>query len=218
MNRVMNQAGAVSFALLLVSTAVIAQTTSQSQPQVEMHTVVTSTAPDGSVGSDRSSVWTTRAASQEAAQRAAANALASSCPISLHARQAPGGDMMEVNGKRVQNPGQRLHLSISESNSRRIVAANVTVRGFSNKARSMPTLSAEDSSDAAKIVDVRFPAEAGKESSGKESSTDLAIPGLTAVTTIDLNSVTYSDGSTWKLAAGRSCRSWVDGLMLVSSH
>jgi hypothetical protein len=121
--------------------------------------------------------------------------------------------MIEVNGKRVQNPGQRLHLSISDSDSRRIVAANVTVRGFSNKARYMPAMSTEDSSDGAKNLDVRFPS-----GTGKESSTDLAVPGLTAVTVIDLNSVTYSDGSTWKLATGSSCRSWLDGLMLVSSH
>jgi hypothetical protein len=210
MNRVRNRKGPVLFALLLASTAAIAQTTGQSQPQVEMHTAVTGTAPDGS---DRSIVWTTRAASQEEVLKTIANASANSCPISLHARHAPGGDMMEVNGKRVQNPGQRLHLSISESNSRRIVAANVTVRGFSDKARSMPAMSTENSSDAAKNIDVRFPY-----ATNKESSTELAVPGLTAVTVIDLNSVTYSDGSTWKLAAGSSCRSWVDGLMLVSSH
>jgi hypothetical protein len=203
----MNHAGAVSFALLLASTVVIAQTTSQSQPQVEMHTAVTSTAQDGST------VWTTRTASQEEAQKAVANALANSCPISLHARHAPGGDAIEVNGTRIQDPTQRIHLIISDSDSRRIVAANVTVRGFSNKARYMPTMSAPDSFDAAKNLDVRFPA-----GTGKESSTDLAVPGLTAVTVIDLNSVTYSDGSTWKLATGNSCRSWVDGFMLVSSH
>jgi hypothetical protein len=35
---------------------------------------------------------------------------------------------------------------------------------------------------------------------------------------IDLNSVTFADGSTWKIAQGQSCRVWVDGLMLVSGH
>jgi hypothetical protein len=138
---------------------------------------------------------------------------ASSCPISLHAKQAPGGDAIEVNGTRIQDPAQRLHLSISGFDSRRIVAANVTVRGFNNQARYMPTMSAQDSSDAARTLDVRFPA-----GSGKETAADLRVPDLTAVTVIELNSVTYSDGSTWKLAAGSSCRSWIDGLMLVSSH
>lgn len=207
MNRVMNHAGAVSFALLLASNFVIAQTASQSQPGVEMHTAVTSAAPDGST------VWTTRTASQEEVLKLAANVLANSCPISLHARHAPGGEVIETNGKRIQDAVQRLHLIIGDPNSRRIVAANVTVRGFSNKARYMPTMSTEDSSDAAKTLDVRFPSGAGN-----ESSTDVAVPGLNAVTSIDLNSVSYSDGSTWKLAAGSSCRSWVDGLMLVSSH
>jgi hypothetical protein len=211
MNRVMNHAGVVSFALLFASTYLIAQPTSPGQPQIEIHTVVTTVAPDGST------VWTTRTASQEEAQKATASVLANNCPISLHAGHAPGGDMIEVNGKRVHNTAQRLHLSISDSDSKRIVAANVTVHGFSNKARYMPAMSAQDSSDAAKTLDVRFPSGQGSESD-KERSAELAVPGLTAVTVIDLNSVTYSDGSTWKLASGGSCRSWVDGLMLVSSQ
>jgi len=183
MNRAMNHAGAVSLTLLLASTFVIAQTTVTQKQTVAQQTVVEVAPPS------------------------------SSCPVSLHARHAPGGDAIEVNGTRIQDPAQRLHLTISDSDSRRIVAANVTVRGFSNKARYMPTMSTQDSSDAAKNLDVRFPS-----GPGKDSSTDFAVPGLTAVTVIDLNSVTYSDGSTWKLAAGGSCRSWVDGFMLVSSH
>ena len=189
MNRVTNHAAAVSFALLLASTVVIAQTTVSQKQTVAQQTAVTVVEIAPPPGS---------------------------CPISLHARHAPGGDAIEVNGTRIQDTAQRLHLSISDSDSRRIVAANVTVRGFSNKARYMPTMSTQDSSDAAKTLDVRFPSGPGS-GTGKESSTDLAVPGLTAVTVIDLNSVTYADGSTWKLAAGSSCRSWVDGLMLVSS-
>jgi len=41
------------------------------------------------------------------------------------------------------------------------------------------------------------------------------VPGLSAVSMIDLNSVTYSDGSTWKLAAGSVCSSRIDPMMLV---
>ena len=183
----MNRVVAVSFALLLVSTFVIAQSTVSQKQNVVRQTVIEVESPP------------------------------SSCPISLHARHALGGGAIEVSGTRIQDGAQRLHLSISGSDSRRVVAANVTVRGFSNKARYIPAMSTQDNSDAAKILDVRFPSGPGSES-GRQSSTDLAVQGLTAVTVIDLNSVTYSDGSTWKLAVGSSCRSWVDGLMLVSSH
>jgi hypothetical protein len=135
-----------------------------------------------------------------------------SCPVLLTARQTPGGDRMMVNGVQVKGVAQLLHLIVSGSNSRRVVAANVTVHGFANKGRMVQTLSTQDSSDAAKTFDVRFP------TAPREISADLAVPGLSAVSVIDLNSVSYSDGSTWKLAAGRSCSTRIDPMMLVSGR
>jgi hypothetical protein len=205
----MNRA-AVSFVLLLGSSILAAQTASQSQPGFgisEMEGIQKTIGPDGSV------TWTSRPASPEEAQRAAANLLANSCPVSLHASQAPGGDRMEVNRVRIQDPAQRLHLTVTNPQARRIVAASVTVRGFAGKARVVQTRSAQDTSDAAKTMDVKFPSELGR-----ETSADLAVPGLSAVTVIDLNSVTYSDGSTWKLASGSVCRSPIDGFMLIGNR
>jgi hypothetical protein len=135
------------------------------------------------------------------------------CPVSLHARHAGGGEMWKVDGVPINGISQMLHLIVTNPDSRRVVAANVTVRGFADKGRLLPAMSTQDGSDAAKTLDVKFPS-----GPGKETTTELRVPGLTAVTVIDLNSVTYSDGSSWKLAPGNSCRSWVDGLMLVSSH
>jgi hypothetical protein len=134
------------------------------------------------------------------------------CPVLLNARQAPGGNPMVVNGVRIKGIAQLLHLIVTSPNSKRVVAANVTVHGFANKGRVVPTLSAQDSSDATKTFDVKFPAEP------KEISTDLAVPGFSAVSAIDLNSVTYADGSTWKLAAGSTCSSRIDPIMQTGSH
>jgi hypothetical protein len=197
----------VLFAMLLGSSILPAQTPNQNQPQGLVQK--TTTAPDGAT------VWTTRTMSQAEIQQATAQAspMINTCPISLHVWQAGGGDMVKVNGVPVNGVAQRLHLTVTNRDSRRIVQANVTVRGFADKARFVETLSRQDNSDAARTMDLRFPA-----GSGKEVSADLRVPGLTAVSAIDLNSVTYSDGSTWKLAAGGTCRSWIDGLMLVSSH
>jgi len=119
---------------------------------------------------------------------------------------------MVVNGVRIKGIAQLLHLIVTSPNSKRVVAANVTVHGFANKGRVVPTLSAQDSSDATKTFDVKFPAEP------KEISTDLAVPGFSAVSAIDLNSVTYADGSTWKLAAGSTCSSRIDPIMQTGSH
>jgi len=141
--------------------------------------------------------------------------LVNTCPIALHAQQSSAVTRREVGNGDARPAGiaQSLHLTVTNPDSRRIVQANVTVRGFADKARIVQTMSGSDSFDAARTMDVRFPV-----GSGKEASADLRVPGLTAVSVIDLNSVMYSDGSTWKLGAGGSCRSWIDGLMLVSSQ
>jgi|HubBroStandDraft_1064217.scaffolds.fasta_scaffold09908_3 hypothetical protein len=202
-------AAAVSFAILLGSMILPAQTSNQNQPQGFVQK--TTTAPDGTT------VWTTRAMSQAEIKQATAQIapMINTCPVSLHAQQSSAATRREVGSQdpRPNGIAQSLHLTVTNPDSRRVVAANVTVRGFANKARLMQVLSDQNSSDAAKTMDVRFP-----DVSGKELSADLRVPDLTAVSEIDLNSLTYADGSIWKLAAGNSCRSWIDGFMLVSSH
>lgn len=139
---------------------------------------------------------------------------AANCPVSLRAQQMPGGDRMMVNGVPGKAIAQMLHLTAIAPRSRQVVAANVTVRGYSSKARFLPTrLSNQDAADASKTLDVAF-----NFATNKETSADVSVAGFSAVTVVDLNSVTYSDGSTWKLAAGSACRSWIDGFMLVAAH
>jgi hypothetical protein len=70
-----------------------------------------------------------------------------------------------------------------------------------------------DPSDATRTLDVAFPA-----GSDKNASADLWVPGMSAVYSIDLVSVTYADGSTWKLAAGKTCHTPIDGVMLVGGR
>lgn len=203
----MNSAAAVTFTVLLGTGILSAQSGNQGQIEVQKTA--------SNIGVDGKTVWTTQAAGH--AELAIADVqiptLINACPISLHARQAPGEETMQVNGSRAKGVAQRLHLTIGNADSRKIVAANVTVHGFANKGRILQTMASQDSSDTAKALDVRFVAE-----SGNESSADVSAPGFSAVSSIDLNSVTYADGSTWKLAASGGCRSWIDGLMLVGSR
>jgi hypothetical protein len=137
-----------------------------------------------------------------------------SCPVSLRAQQAAGGDMLAVDNARPKGIAQGIRIVVDDPNSRRIVAAKVTVRGLSAKRRMVQTeLTDSLSSDAARTLDVKFPANAGK-----DTSAILWVPGLTAVQAIELNSLTYADGSIWKIAAGNVCRSPVDALMLVGNR
>jgi len=140
---------------------------------------------------------------------------ASACPVGVRARQAANWNKMEVGDEQPKGPAQRLHLTLVNPDSRRITGATVTVRGLTPKTRATPTplTLGDDSSDAARTVDVPFSA-----GSGKEVSADLRVPGLSAVYSVDLVSVTYADGSNWKLTSGKSCRTSIDGVMLVGAR
>ena len=46
-------------------------------------------------------------------------------------------------------------------------------------------------------------------------SGDFRLPGFVSADRIDLQSITYEDGSTWKLAGKESCRVAPDPIMLV---
>lgn len=207
----MNRAAAVSFALLFGATALFAQTASQTQPQVEMHKGITGTARDGSTA------WTTQPGELSPAevQKALGSAqfAMNTCPVALRAQQSAAAFSREVDGAPRKGVAQLLHLIVSRSAGRQVAMANVTVHGFANKGRMVETMTTRVNPDAAKSFDVRFGVEPGS-----EPSSDLWLPGLSAVSSIDVNSVTYSDGSTWKLAASGSCNYPVDRVMLIGSH
>ena len=137
----------------------------------------------------------------------------SNCPVSLHAQQAAGGEMLTVNNGHPKGIGQGLHLILTNPDSRQIAGANVTIRGLTARDRMVQTLSNQDASDVAKTLDVTFP-------TGPDNNVtaNLWVPGMTSVQAIELNSVTYADGSIWKLDAGNGCRTVPDGFMLVGNR
>jgi hypothetical protein len=141
--------------------------------------------------------------------------LNNACPVSVQARQAASWNRMEVGNDHPKGPVQRLHLTLINPKSKQITRATVTVHGLTPKTRATFTPMAIDNapSDAAKTLDVAF-----ADGTGKEVSADLWVPGLSATNSIELTAVTYSDGSTWKLTDGRTCRTPIDGLMLVGAR
>jgi len=135
------------------------------------------------------------------------------CPVSLHAQHGAGGDLLRVNRHSHSGLGQAVHLILTSPDSRTIVEAKVMVYGLSGKNRLTPALSNQDDSDATYPLVVKFTA-----GDKKSASSDLWVPGMTATLSVDLESVTFADGSTWKLQDGKTCRTPVDPLMLVSGH
>jgi hypothetical protein len=190
----MNRATLLSLALLVVPTALTAQTTNRqptpafivlSNDQHQTQTIIVQLPPPNSV-----------------------------CPVFVHAQQASGAGRMEVDNARPLGLAQLLHLTLINPDSSRVTGATVTVRGLTPKTRTTLTLTTQsDASNAARTLDITFPA--GPE---KDVSSDLWVPGLSAVYSINLVSVTYADGSAWKLATGKTCLTPIDGVMLISGR
>jgi hypothetical protein len=141
------------------------------------------------------------------------------CPISLRAQHTADGELLKAgaNGPRAAAPkgqGQGLHLTITGPNRRQITQATITVRSLTSNGSPTPALSNQDSAPpTSKTMEVRFTA-------GDKGTAfaDIWVPGLTAVQAIDLKSVTYADGSTWKLTGSMTCRTVPDALMLVGNR
>jgi hypothetical protein len=136
------------------------------------------------------------------------------CPVGLRAQQTADGGLLAARNRPTKGTGQGLHLTLTNPDSRQITAAQVTVRGLTAKARVTQTISPQDeSSQATKTMEVKFSA-----GPNNAVSADLWVPGLTAVLAIDLDSVTYADGSSWKLDATTACRTVPDKIMLIGNR
>jgi hypothetical protein len=145
--------------------------------------------------------------SQAAVERMTA---ANSCPVSVRARQGSAAFERQVKDGTAKEPGQMLHVAIADRKARQVVSASVAVRGYYGKAGMMEVGTSRNRPNAARTMDVSF--------AGKDGSTEVWVPSLTGVKSIEVNSVTYADGSTWMVAGGSFCSAPVDGLMLISGR
>jgi len=148
---------------------------------------------------------------------------ATACPVSLRAQHGATGGMLQADKGRPKGLAQLLLLTLTSPDSRQIVSARVRVRGLSGKAHSAQALSGLDNSgpgnsihndaDVVRALAVQF-----SPASGNTAAGDLWVPGVTVVIAIDLNSVTFADGSTLTFRSQDGCRIAPDHLMLVAGH
>jgi hypothetical protein len=150
---------------------------------------------------------------------AGASSQTGACPISMRAQHGAGGEMTRARDgapaeKKPKGQGQRLTLTLHTADARHIVRATVTVRGMSAGSHITPLLTDGPSRGfAARTVQVEFRA-----AEDSDSRAEVWAPGLTAVEAVQLDSVTYADGSTWKIAPGSGCSVAPDHLMLIGSR
>lgn len=158
----------------------------------------------------------------------------SGCPLSLHAlqgsgrglvavvRRAPGDHHEKADGPLgfvPPVPAQHIHLvaTVSSFPGGKPVWGHFKVYGRSGSkhAEQVRTGSAMKPFDYEKTLtlDERFSPE-----DNDEVAADLTLPGFTSVKSIQVESITYQDGSTWVVGAGQSCQIAPDPLMLVADH
>lgn len=133
------------------------------------------------------------------------------CPVSLHALHGADGNILKVDKSRPAGLAQLLHLVLVNPDAREIVAGEVTVRGISGKGRMTQTLGSADQADVVRNLHVRFTAQEDRTVAG-----DVWAPGMSAALTVELNSVTFADGSMRRFAGQDRCRVMPDPLMLIA--
>jgi hypothetical protein len=136
----------------------------------------------------------------------------SSCPVSMRAQHLSDGSLVKTRDSHPSGIGQWLHLSLASRDSKQIAKATLRVRGFSPKGRVTQTgLGKDQAFDAMRTLTVVLAAAADR-----SAAADFRVPDMTAVGRIDLESLEYSDGSTWKTSGASSCRVAPDPEMLIT--
>ena len=106
---------------------------------------------------------------------------------------------------------QRIRLTMTNPTPKEIVSAQITVHGFSDKWRAIPTTSAGSTPDLTKTVKIVLNVKGND-----HASSDLSLLRFTSVAYVDLDSLTYANGATWKASSPGACSVSPDLAMLVS--
>jgi hypothetical protein len=107
---------------------------------------------------------------------------------------------------------QRIQLTMTNPSPKEIVSAQITIYGFSDKWRSIPLAGAKDTPDLKKTVNLVLNVKGND-----HASSDLSLNRFTAVAYVNLDSLTYADGATWKASSLDACSVTPDPFMLVSA-
>jgi len=141
------------------------------------------------------------------------------CPIAMHASRGVWDHTIKIReGERelvYPRFGQRISLNLKDSHPARIVAATVRVRGMNGKNRMLLTPAREQQDwNAVTTLKANF----NQEQNDGSVSADLRVTGFTAVNSIQLIDVSYSDGTTWRIPHSNVCRVQPDSLMLITER
>ena len=136
------------------------------------------------------------------------------CTVGMLARHESGLHRVYVgNGATPEPSGMRLKFVLTSPRRDPITSANITIQGLNGKSHIIQTRDGAQSAEIQRSMSVNLvPGE------DRNSDADLVAPGFVVVNSIELNSVTYASGSTWKVAGNQVCQVAPDPLMLTSAQ
>lgn len=139
------------------------------------------------------------------------------CPISMSAQQGVWDHTIKVRQGEQPHPpqpfGQRIFLTLADAHPARIVSAIVAVHGTTGKNHMLQAVDSASGSNATRTLTAAFTKQADN-----SVSADIYLPGFTSVTSLELQQVSYADGSTWKLSNANVCSVTPDPMMLIAAH
>jgi len=122
------------------------------------------------------------------------------CPVSLQA-QRNGIPSVVVTDGRTPVPAAQLQLNWGNRQRKEIAAAAIFVHGFDATPRVIPAGSrTAASAELKKVFAVKL-----NLSGGGQATTDLTLQRFATVSSIELRSIEYADGSRWNIPAGQNC-------------
>lgn len=187
--------------LLLVAPGVAAQNTSYGVAGIEGTTTV---------GPDGRTIATTKTVT-----------LPNPCPVSIEASHLSDGNIVRTGTglpkvEHANGVGQRLHLKLKSLDERTIDSVTVNLRGWTATGRTQQlgqlSTTKESTLKMQTLTVFLIPG------ADRTATVDVWAPGLTAVESVELLSVKYSDGTAWTAAQGKSCRVTPEPLMLITQR
>jgi len=127
------------------------------------------------------------------------------CPIELNANlKTAGHTVLTTPTKEGQSTADEQRLEIIVSNPKsEIIGARLTIYGFPVGGRVEPAVAYSPHSPSEISRTIAFEQVVGE---GQSGSYEFVLPNFSAVDSVNLDSVTYSDGSSWRPVGRRLCR------------
>ena len=133
------------------------------------------------------------------------------CPVGFSASRQADLQTMLANDRSQAGPAQGLHLTLARLNTPTIQSVEVTVYATSPKLRALP-VDALSSDTISKTFELQR-----KAGSNSLTDADVWMHNVGSVSSVDLISITYTDGSTWHATESLRCRAVPSNFLLVGS-